>query len=77
MLKMEKVERVPGVNAKKKLQQFIEEFVNSDAELVKVHFEETDYKSPKVCRSCLANAVIRSGHKIKVFLRGTEVYMSK
>lgn len=77
MLKMEKVDKVPEINNKKKLQKFIEDFVNGDAEVVKVHFGETDYKSPKVCRSCLSNAVVRSGHKIKVFLRGTEVYMSK
>lgn len=78
MLKMEKVEKVPEVsNSKKKLQQFIEDFVNGDAEVVKVHFEETDYKSADVCCSCLRIAITRSGHKIKVFKRGEDVYMAK
>lgn len=78
MLKMEKVNEVPEVsNAKKKLQQFIEEFVNDDAEVVKIHFDETDYKSAKVCCCSLRLAIIRSGHKIKVFKRGEDVYMAK
>ena len=78
MLKMEKVEKVPEVsNSKKKLQQFIDDFVNSNAEVVRVHFEETDYKSANVCCSCLRTAIARSGHKIKVFKRGDDVYMAK
>lgn len=78
MLKMEKVEKVPEVSrSKKKLQQFIEEFVNGDAEVVKIHFDDTDYKSAKVCCSALRLAIIRSGHKIKVFKRGEDAYMAK
>lgn len=40
-----------------KLQDLIEEFVNGDAKIVKVDFGEDGYKSPTVCRSCLAAAI--------------------
>ena len=61
-----------------KLQELIEEFVNGDADIVKVEFGADDYKkSSTVCRSCLAVAIKRSGHMVKVWRRGDEIFLSK
>ena len=76
-MKFEKVEFIPKRRTKHHLQDFIEEFISSDAKIVKVIFSDEDYKSSKVCRSCLGVAVKQSGHPIKVSLRGEEVFLSK
>ena len=76
-MKFEEVGSIPKRRSKHHLQDFIEEFVNSDAKIVKVIFSEHDYKSSKVCRSCLGVAAKKSGHRIKVSLRGEEVFLSK
>ena len=59
------------------LQDMIEEFVNGNADIVRVDFSESDYKSATVARSCLGNAVKRSKYNIKVWLRGKQVFLSK
>lgn len=76
-MKFEEVEFIPKRRSKHHLQDFIEEFVNSDAKIVKVIFGEHDYKSSRVCRSCLGVAAKKSGYHIKVSLRGEEVFLSK
>lgn len=76
-MKLEPVEFVPKRRAKHHLQDLIEEFVNSDAKNVKVIFSDYDYKSSKVCRSCLGIAAKTSGYQIKVSLRDGEVFLSK
>ena len=55
-MKLTPVDQIPKMNGYHKLQELIEEFTNGDAKIVKVEFSETDYKSPAVCRSCLAAA---------------------
>ncbi len=59
------------------LQDMIEEFARSDNKIVRIDFTEHDYKSSKVCYSCIWNGVKRSGHMIKVTRRGEDVFMSK
>lgn len=76
-MKFEEVESIPKRRSKHHLQDFIEEFVNCDAKIVKIIFSEHDYKSSKVCRSCLGVAAKKSGHNIKVSLRGKDVFLSK
>lgn len=71
------VEAVPKRRSRHHLQDFIEEFVRSDTKVVQIDFSEHDYKSAKVCRSCLGIAAKHSGHPIKVSLREGVVYMSK
>lgn len=56
-MKLTPVDQIPKMNGYHKLQELIEEFTNGDAKIVKVEFSETDYKSPAVCRSCLAAAI--------------------
>lgn len=65
------------MNGYHKLQELIEEFTNGDAKIVKVEFSETDYKSPAICRSCLAAAIKRSKRPVKVWRRGNEIFLSK
>lgn len=76
-MKLIPVDAIPKVNGYHKLQELIEEFVDSDAKIVKVDFGEEDYKSPAVCRSCMAAAIKRSKRSIKVWRRGNEIFLSK
>lgn len=76
-MKLVPVDQIPKMNSRHRLQELIEEFVNTDAKIVKVEFGEDDYKSPTVCRSCLAAAVKRSKHPVKVWRRGNEIFLSK
>lgn len=59
------------------LQDMIEEFVNSDIKIVKVDFDERDYKSLKTCDNSFRVAVKRSGHRVKVMQRNGELYLKK
>lgn len=78
-MKLVPVEAVPYTNGHRRhdLQALIEEFVESDARIVKIELDELDYKSPSVCRSCINVAIKRSKRGIKVFLRGNMVFLSK
>ena len=76
-MKLIPVDQIPKMNGYHKLQELIEEFTNGDAKIVKVEFSETDYKSPAICRSCLAAAIKRSKRPVKVWRRGNEIILSK
>ena len=76
-MKFVEVESIPKRRSKHYLQDFIEEFISSDAKIVKVIFSNHDYKSSKVCRSCLGVAAKKFGCHIKVSLRGEDVFLSK
>ena len=75
-MKLIPVEQIPRVSGYHKLQDLIEEFVSGDTKIVKVDFSKDDYKSPPVCRACLAAAIKRSKHAVKVWKRGNEVFLS-
>ena len=76
-MKLIPVDQIPKMNGYHKLQELIEEFVSGNAKIVKLDFSTEDYKSPTVCRSCLAAAIKRSKRSIKVWRRGSEVFLSK
>lgn len=76
-MKLIPVGEIPGRRGRHHLQDLIKEFVESDAKIVKIDFNDHDYKSSKVCRSCLGVAAKKSGHPIKVSIRGEEVFLSK
>lgn len=76
-MKLIPVDFIPRKRGKHKLQELIQEFVDSDARIVKVDFSEADYKSAAVCRSCLGVAIARSQCSIKAIRRGDEVFLSK
>jgi len=71
------VDDIPMRRSKHDLRQFIEDFIESDAKIVKVIFSDQDYKSSRVCRSCLGVAVTKSGYNIKAVIRGEEVFLKK
>ena len=62
-MKLTPVDQIPKMNGYHKLQELIEEFTN--------------YKSPAVCRSCLAAAIKRSKRPVKVWRRGNEIFLSR
>ena len=76
-MKLIPVEAVPKRRGRHHLQDLIEEFVRGDDKVVQIDFSDHDYKSAKVCRSCLGVASKHSGHPIKVSLREGIVYLSK
>ncbi len=76
-MKLIPVNEIPERRGQHRLQDLIKEFAESDAKIVKIDFNNHDYKSSKVCRSCLSIAAKRSGHPIKVSIRGEEVFLSK
>ncbi len=76
-MKLIPVEAVPKRQGRHHLQDLIEEFMKSDAKVVKIDLSKHDYKSTKVCRSCLGVAAKLSGYPIKVSLREGNVYLSK
>lgn len=76
-MKLIPVESVPKRRGKHRLQDMITGFVNSDDKIVRIDFNEHDYKSARICRSCIGSAVKRSGHPIRVSIRGNEVFMRK
>ena len=59
------------------LQSVIKTFVESDAKFCRIELAPDEYKSWKVCYSCLRIASKRSGHKIKVQCRNEDVYLVK
>lgn len=76
-MKLIPVESVPKRRSRHHLQDLIEKFVNGEAKNVKIDFSDHDYKSSKVCRSCLGVAAKKSGYPIKVSIRGNDVFLSK
>ena len=76
-MKLIPVEAVPKRRGRHHLQDLIEEFVKSDDKVVKIDFSDHDYKSAKVCLSCLGVAAKQSGYPIRVSLREGIVYLSK
>ena len=75
-MKLTPVDQIPKMNGYHKLQELVEEFTSGDAKIVRVGFSGADYRSPAVCRSCLAAAVKRSRRPVKVWRRGSEVFLS-
>lgn len=72
-----KVDYLPKKRAKKRLQDFIKEFADSEMEIAKVNFTDQDYKSPNICRNCMAVAIRKSKRPVKVCQRGDEIYLVK
>ena len=76
-MKLIRVDTLPKKNVKKRVQEFIKEFADSDMKIAKVDFTERDYKSPRVCYSCIGVAIRRSKRPVRVCMRGDEVYLTK
>lgn len=71
------VESLPERRMRKDLQQMIMDFVESDLEVVRVDYTDSDYKSQKVCYGCLHTAAKRSGFSIRVCIRNGQIYIIK
>lgn len=57
-MKLVPTEHIPGRCAKHDLQKLIEEFINGEAKVVNVDFNEHDYKSSKSCAGCFHSSVV-------------------
>lgn len=75
MIKMIPVDDIPETRPRHDLCGFIEEFVDSKNLAVKVVFN--GYKSAMTCYKSLWVAAKKSGYRIKVVIRGDDVYLRK
>lgn len=71
------VDSVPVGGRRHNLQQLIVDFLESESDVVRVDFTEKDYANSKSCYTSLWSAIKASRHKVKVFIRGNEVFLSK
>lgn len=77
-MKLVFVEELPEKRrSKHRLQILIEEFANGENEVARIDLDEHDYKSPRVCYSCMLTAVKRSARRVKVRMRDNDVYLVK
>lgn len=77
-MKMTPVNKVPERdNPKKHLQAMLDEFMKSEASVVRLNIGPEDYSNLTVARSCIAIAATRSGYPIKVFKRKDDIYLCK
>lgn len=59
------------------LQDIIKGFAESEDDIVRVGFNEYDYKSPKSCYECFWAAAKKSGYRIRTVKRGNNIYLAK
>lgn len=72
------VDNIPGRRARKaNLQEKIHAFADGEYNIVKLEFEESEYKSPTVAAQVISVAAKRSGRAVKVTQRGDNVYLMK
>ena len=60
---------------KKKLQKFLDDFIDSGFAFVEVIFSPNEYKDYKSCRSCMYMAAKRHKHNISVRTQNGAVYL--
>lgn len=58
-----------------KLKALFEEFIALNVKIVKLDFDEGDYKSPDVARSVIGVSAKRHCYPVKAALRSGEVYL--
>lgn len=76
-MKLVAVEQVPEVKKYHKLQEMLKQFADSNAEVVKIDFDDGEYKSLDVARNVLGVAVKNSKRPIRVMKRGNDIYLAK
>lgn len=65
-MKFVKVDEVPKRTRKKKLQRFLDEFMDANIIAAKVDYDENDYSSLQSARSNIGKAIKLSGHPINI-----------
>lgn len=78
-MKMKPVDSIPKPEGRRyhRLQDFLEEFMNFDAKIVMVEFEENEYKNTKSAKDALQQAVKRSKYSIAVARRKDKIFLMK
>ena len=72
-----KVDEIPGRKSKHYLQDAIKEFAESGHQIVKVEFDERDYKNANSAYSSMLKAVKTSGYHIALIRRKNNLYLMK
>lgn len=77
-MKLIYVNEIPAKRrSKHRLQIMLDEFMESNEKMAKIEFNETDYKSAKVCYGCIGTAVRKSKRNLNVAYREGVVYIIK
>lgn len=77
-MKITKVDALPRKRScRKDLQGALEEFMNSNAKIVKVEYAEGEYANPISCYGSLHKAIRHSGYAIQVRMINKEIYLIK
>lgn len=75
-MKLVFIEELPEKRRPKhSLQNVIDEFIDSGNEVAMIDFSDHDYKSPRVCYSCMWVAAKNSKHRVKAKMRDGGVYL--
>lgn len=80
---IEKVDHIPKVDRKGKrvehhnMQAILDEFMNSDARIIKITFNRNEYKTPRSAYESFWGAVKKSNYLIKLVQRKEALYLKK
>ncbi len=76
-MKLIPVNEIPGRRDRHDLRRILHDFAESADSIVKIDFNDYDYKSAKVCYNCFWVAARAADHHIRVVRRGDSVYLTK
>lgn len=77
-MKITKVDTLPPKRShKKNLQGALDEFMSSNAKIVKIEYAEGEYATPISCYGSLHKAIKHSGYGIRVKMINGEIYLIK
>lgn len=74
-MKFIEVKEVPRKLYRIDLQNHLEEFMRMNVKIVKVDFNEREYKSAETCRTSFLNAIKRGAFPIDVKCVNKEIYL--
>ena len=74
-MKFVKVDKVPERNRKKRLREFLDEFMSANIKVAKVELNEGDYKTPEVRARCIYHSVKMGAYPIRVTRVKDEVFL--
>lgn len=59
------------------VRDIVEDFVNSPYDVIKIKVNMDEWKSPTSCQNSFRNTVKKNKHRIQVFRRKDQIYLSK
>lgn len=60
-----------------KIMRIIEEFIESGADVARIHYDEGEYKNPSNAYSVIRQAIKRNKYAVRAFTANKQVYIEK